>query len=1045
MANPSANPNLLNTMEWRLIGPHRGGRSVAVTGDVTNPGVFYFGACAGGVWKTTDGGTFWENVSDGYFNSAAVGAIAAAESDPNVVYAGMGESCIRANVCHGDGVYGTNNGGKTWTHLGLRDTRYISRIRVHPADANLLYVAALGDPFGPSGARGVYRSRDGGASWQHVLFRGPRTGAADLAMSYANPRILYAGMWEVRRTPWSLESGGPGSGIFKSSDGGDSWTDITANPGLPKGIKGRIGVAVSPSKPNRVWAIIEAEKSGLYRSDDAGETWQLVSEDRNLLTRPWYYNWVFADPQDSDTVYILNLAAWKSTDGGKTFNQLTTPHGDNHDLWIDPNNPLRMIEGNDGGACVSFNGGDSWSTIYNQPTAQFYHLDTDSNFPYRVYGTQQDNTAMSVPSRSHKGAIPYSDCYPVGTSESGHIAVRPDNSDIVYSGAIGSSPGGGGSLLRYDHSSGQTRSVTVWPEVTNGHGAKATRYRFQWTFPILISPHDPNVVFTAGNHLFKSTDDGTSWECLSPDLTRNDETKMGPSGGPLTIDDTGAEHYGTIFAFAESPLQPGLFWVGSDDGLAHISRDGGATWQNITPPEMPAWALICTIEPSPHNPARAYLAATRYKWADSNPYIYRTDDFGQTWTAIVGGIPDGEFTRVVREDPARQGLLYAGTESGVYVSFDNGSNWQSLQQNLPIVPVHDLAVKEDDLVAATHGRSFWILDDLTPLHEMKDGVDGAGHHLFQPRAAYRYLTSTGAERPGGPGKNYTLASGVIVTFYESKPNDERSEKVFLDAGKNPPAGAVINYYLSDKPKGEVTLTFLDARGQEIRSFSSSEDSDGPKVDANAGVNRFLWDMRYAPATRVEGDSTTEKSLDGPVAAPGVYKVRLATNGYSATQEFEIRKDPRVPATQEELETQFAMLIQIRDKLSETQKAINSIRTLKTQLGGWKERPGTPASVLDAAESLNQKLTGIEDELIQSKGSAPLDRVNFPTRLNVKIASLTSVVASADAVPTKQSRDVYKDVSARIGAQLQLLQQVTDEDVAAFNNLVQDLGLLAVVS
>ena len=1045
MANSTVHPDLLNTMEWRLIGPHRGGRVVAVTGDVSNPGVFYFGACAGGVWKTTDGGTYWENVSDGFFNSAAVGAIAASESDPNVVYAGMGESQIRGNVCHGDGVYGTNNGGKTWSHLGLRDTRHIARIRIHPSDSNLLYVAALGDPFGASAARGIYRSRDGGNSWQHVLSRGPRTGASDLAMSYANPRILYAGMWETRRTPWSLESGGPGSGIFKTTDGGDSWTDISDNPGLPKGNKGRIGVAVSPAKPNRVWAIIEAEDAGLYRSDDGGDTWQCVSKDRNLLTRPWYYNHVFADTQDPDTCYILNLAAWKSTDGGKTFNQLTTPHGDNHDLWIDPNNPQRMIEGNDGGACVSFNGGETFSTIYNQPTAQFYHVDTDNNFPYRVYGTQQDNTAMSVPSRSHKGAIPYSDCYMVGTSESGHIAVRPDNSDIVYSGAIGSSPGGGGSLLRYDHSSGQVRSVTVWPEVTSGHGARAARYRFQWTFPILISPHDPNVLFTAGNHLFKSTDDGTTWECISPDLTRNDDSKLGPSGGSITYDDTGAEHYCTIFAFAESPLQQGLFWVGSDDGLAHVSRDGGATWDNVTPPDLPPWALICTIEPSPHNPAEAYLVSTRYKWADQSPYIYRTDDYGKSWTAIVDGIPEGAFTRVVREDPAREGLLYAGTESGVYVSFNDGDSWQSLQQNLPVVPVHDLAVKEQDLVAATHGRSFWVLDDLTPLHQMKDGVDTGGNHLFKPRATYRYLTSTGAERPGGPGKNYTLASGVIVTFYESKIDENRSEKVFLDAGKNPPAGVVVNFYLMDKPEDDVTLTFLDANGGEIRSFSSSEDSDGPKVAADAGVNRFVWDMRYAPATKVEGDSSTENSLDGPVAAPGTYKVRIATNGYSAVQEFEIRKDPRVPATQEDLQAQFDLLLKIRDKLSETQEAINTIRTLKGQLTGWKDRPGAPASIVSAAGELEEKLTTIEEELIQPRGSAPLDRVNFPTRLNVKIASLTAVVGSADWVPTRQSRDVYGDLSGRIGVQLGRLQQVMDEDVSAFNNLVQDLGIPAVAS
>ena len=586
-------------------------------------------------------------------------------------------------------------------------------------------MAALGDPFDASPERGIYRSKDGGSTWEQVLSRGDRTGAADLAMDISNPRNLYAAFWETRRTPWSLESGGPGSGLFKSTDGGDNWTDLSGKKGMPEGIKGRIGVAVSPAQPSRVWAVIEAGESGLYRSDDGGETWERISKDRNLLTRPWYYNHVFADPKDPETLYILNLNAWKSVDGGRTFTQLTTPHGDNHDLWIDPNNPQRMIEGNDGGACVSFNGGDTWSTIYNQPTAQFYHVDTDSQFPYRVYGTQQDNTAMSVPSRSHKGAIPYADCYQVGTSESGHIAVRPDNSDIVYSGAIGSSPGGGGSLLRYDHSSGQVRSITVWPEVVNGLGAKSAKYRFQWTYPILISPHNPNILFTAGNHLFRSTDEGTSWEAISPDLTRNDVTKMEPSGGPLTIDDTGAEYYGTIFAFAESPLTPGLFWAGSDDGLVHVSRDGGGTWTNVTPPELPEWSLISMIEPSPHSPGTAYLVATRYKWADLHPFMYRTTDYGETWQDITGGIPEGAFTRVLREDPSRSGLLYAGTESGVYVSFNGGDSWQTLQSNLPIVPVHDLAVKEKDLVAATHGRSFWILDDLTPIHQLMDGLDSA--------------------------------------------------------------------------------------------------------------------------------------------------------------------------------------------------------------------------------------------------------------------------------------------------------------------------------
>ena len=1050
MAYPKVDPSFLNSLEWRCIGPHRGGRVVAVAGDVSNPAVFYFGACAGGVWKTTDGGTYWENVSDGFFNTAAVGAIAVAESDPNVIYAGMGESCIRGNVCHGDGVYKSTDAGKTWAHLGLEDTRHISRIRVHPKDSSLVYVAALGDAFGPNSQRGLFRSKDGGKSWEQVLTQGEGTGAIDLSMDQRNPRNLYVAFWEAQRTPWSLSSGGPGSGLFKSTDGGDTWTELSDNKGMPKGIKGRMGVTVSAARPSRVWAIIEAEESGLYRSDDGGETWERVSDDRNLFTRPWYYNHVFADTQDPDTVYILNLNAWRSLDGGLTFTQVTTPHGDNHDLWIDPNNSQRMIEGNDGGACVSFNGGDTWSTIYNQPTAQFYHVATDTQFPYRVYGTQQDNTAMSVPSRSHKGAIPYSDCYPVGTSESGHIAVRPDDSNIVYSGAIGSSPGGGGSLLRYDHRSGQVRIITVWPEVTGGLGAKAAKYRFQWTFPIVISPHDPNVLYATGNHVFRSTNEGTSWESISPDLTRNDTSKMEPSGGPLTKDDTGAEHYGTIFAFAQSPSELGVLWAGSDDGLIHVSRDGGKSWDNVTPGELPEWTLISMIEASPHDSGTAYVAATRYKRSDPRPFLYKTNDYGKTWQSITSGIPDGAFTRVLREDPARRGLLYLGTESGVYVSFDDGASWQPLQRNLPVVPVHDLAVKENDLVAATHGRSFWILDDLTPIHQLMDGVGNGQNHLFKPRPAYRYLTSTGAERPGGPGKNYTLASGVIVTYYETKTPNNTIDKTFLDAGKNPPAGVIVTYHLKDKPEGEVTLTFLDSKDQEIKSISNNGAEDEPKVPTEPGANRFVWDMRYPDAHEVPEDSTTEKNLDGPVASPGAYRVRLTVGDETRTQDFEVRKDPRIPASQEDLDAQFDFLMKIRNKLSQTQDAINSIRSIKEQVQGWKQRvsndsdSGSSEAVLDAAISLEENLTAIEEELIQPKSSVPLDRVNFPTRLNLKIASLTSVVASADAVPTQQSYEVFNELSARIDEQVERLKEVTSTDVTAFNKLIQGLGLPAVV-
>ena len=798
-------PSLLRTVEWRCIGPPRGGRVVAVAGDPVDAPVFYFGACAGGVWKTADGGTYWENVSDGYLNTAAVGAIAVSDADPNVIYVGTGESCIRGNVSHGDGVYKSTDKGKTWTNVGLSDTRHVARIRIHPSDQDTVYVAALGHAYGPNKERGVFRSRDGGQTWQKILFRSEKTGAIDLSMDPTNPRRLYASLWQVQRTPHSLISGGPESGIFRSTDSGDTWTDITDNPGLPGGPKGRIGIAVSPANPERIYATIEAKDFGLYRSDDGGDTWDLITDNRDIQGRPWYYQHIFADPQDANTVWVLNYKAWKSVDGGATFTEVTTPHGDNHDLWIDPNNAQRMIEGNDGGACVSFNGGESWSTIYNQMTSQFYHVATDNQFPYRVYGTQQDNSAISVPSWSAKGAIPWDDCYTVGGSESGHIAVHPQDPNLVFSGAIGSSPGGGGNFLRYDRATDQTRIITVWPELTTGMGAKAMKYRFQWTFPIQFSPHDPDVLYAAANQLFRSRDQGGSWEAISPDLTRNDPSKLGPSGGPITKDSTGAEVYCTIFAFVESPHENGVFWTGSDDGLVHISRDGGATWDNVTPEDLPEWSLVCMIEQSPHDPATAYLAATRYKLDDTRPMLYKTTDYGQSWTQIVNGIPTNDFTRVVREDPSRRGLLYAGTETGVYVSFDDGSSWQPLQANLPRAPIYDLAVKGTDLVASTHGRSFWVLDDLTLLHQVADSAPGSEFSLLAPRPTYRVRAASGLNGSAGPGKNYGIAFGTPLAFYETKKPGGPSDIVFLDSGKNAPPGVLVNYYLDQKPENEIQI------------------------------------------------------------------------------------------------------------------------------------------------------------------------------------------------------------------------------------------------
>ncbi len=730
-------PSLLNGLKWRSIGPFRGGRVVAVAGDPLNTQVFYFGSTGGGVWKTTDGGLTWENVSDGFFKRASVGSIAVAESDPNVIYVGMGESTIRGNVSHGDGVYRSTDAGKSWTYLGLEKTRSIAKVRVHPKNPDLVYAAAFGHAHGPNPERGIYRSSDGGKTWEHILYHGENAGAIDLSMDPNNPRILYVAFWEARRYPHTLVSGGEGSGIFKSIDGGDSWKEITRNPGLPKGVLGKIGITASQAQSGRVWAIIEAEDGALFRSDDGGNSWQRVNEDITLRNRAWYYHHIHADPQDAETLWILNTPCWKSIDGGRTFFDVGFPHGDHHDLWIDPRNPQRMIEGSDGGACISFNGAESWSTVYNQPTIEFYHVITDSQDPYRVYGAQQDNSTLSTLSRSTLAGITESDTYEVGGGESGYIAVRPDNPNIVFAGNYQ------GYITRYDHRSDQKQNIAVWPELASGWGAKDQKYRFQWTAPIVLSPHDPNVLYITGNHVFRSTDEGNSWESISPDLTRNDVTKQEASGGPITKDNTGAEYYDTIFAFAESPLVRGLFWAGSDDGLIHVSRDNGQSWQNVTPPDLPVWALITIIEPSPHDPATAYVAATRYKLDDFEPYLYKTNDYGQTWTKITNDIRENDFTRAIREDPERRGLLFAGTETGMYVSFDDGEHWQPLQLNLPVVPIHDLVINGSDLVVATHGRAFWILDDITPLRRMSKDVQDSSIFLFKPGVTTRSMTNLG--------------------------------------------------------------------------------------------------------------------------------------------------------------------------------------------------------------------------------------------------------------------------------------------------------------
>ncbi|CAN0478325.1 unnamed protein product, partial [Laminaria digitata] len=709
-----------------------------------------------GVWKTTDGGQSWENISDGYFGGS-IGAIAVSEWDNNVIYAGGGEKTVRGNVSHGYGMWKSEDAGKTWKDIGLDKSYHISRVRIHPKNPDLVYAAVMGNLYRDTEERGVYRSKDGGETWERILFANAGAGAVDLILDPSNPRIMYASTWKIRRTPYSLESGGEGSALWKSTDSGDTWTELTTKEGMPEGTLGIIGVTVSPANPNRVWAIIENEDGGVFRSEDGGETWALINTDRNLRQRAWYYSRIYADPQNEDKVYVANVQFWRSKDGGKTYESIRTPHGDHHDLWIAPENTDRMIVGDDGGAQVSFSGGVDWSTYHNQPTSQFYRVTTDNHFPYRILGAQQDNSTVRILSRSNGGSITESDWTSTAGGESGFLAPHPDNPDIVYGGSYG------GYLQRYNHATSESRTINVWPDNPMGAGAEDMRIRFQWNFPIFFSPHDNNVVYTTGNQVFKTTNEGQSWEAISPDLTRNDPETLGSSGGPITKDNTGVEYYATIFAALESIHEPGVFWAGSDDGLLHVTRDGGANWENVTPPKnmMPEWILINSIEIDPFNPGGLYVAATMYKHGDFAPYLYKTENYGKSWKKITEGIEAEHFTRVIRADPNREGLLYAGTETGLYISFNDGESWESFQLNLPVVPITDLTIKDNDLIVATQGRSFWVLDDLTLLHQLNDEIAESDLWLYAPRSTYR-LRGRGGSAPTGAGEN--PPNGVVLRY-----------------------------------------------------------------------------------------------------------------------------------------------------------------------------------------------------------------------------------------------------------------------------------------
>jgi photosystem II stability/assembly factor-like uncharacterized protein len=1066
--------SLLGSLEWRCIGPHRGGRVVAVAGCPADPMTFYVGACAGGVWKTTDGGLTWLCVTDGQLTTAAVGAVAVAPSDPNVVYAGTGEACIRNDLSHGDGVYRSADAGKTWTNVGLRDSRHIGRIVVHPRDANLVYVAAFGHAWGPNEQRGIFRSKDGGRNWEHVLFKSERAGSHDIAIDPSNPRALYAPIWQAQRYPHALISGGEECGLWRSLDGGDTWADISRSPGLPRGMLGKIGVAVSPEPVGgrgwgRVWALVEAEDGALFRSDDGGSSWERASEFSGLRTRPWYYMHVTADPRDPDTVYVQNYRLWKSIDAGRTFLQAPTPHGDDHALWIDPANPRRMIEGNDGGACVSFNGGQSWSSIYNQPTAQLYHVTTDSGFPYRVYASQQDNTAISIPSCSPLGAITERDWIKPGGGESGYIAIKHDDPDyVVASGPVGRRVTNDVMLL-HDRKTLQDWQNTVWPELHGwGVGAGALKYRFNWTFPIHFSRHDPDVLWAASQHLHRSIDKGASWEVLSMDLTRNDRSKLGSSGGPITRDNTGAEVYCTIFALAESPQRRNLLWCGTDDGLVHRSDDGGRTWTNITPDgkrgkiagargdALPEWALISIVEASPHDADTIHVAATRYKHDDTRPYLYKTADRGKTWRKITGGIPENEFTRTIREDPSRKGLLYCGTETSIYVSFDDGEKWDRLGGNLPVAPIYDLVVKDVEMVVATHGRSIWILDDLTPLHQIHDMLKAkrakrgaaSASLLFRPRTTVRLRITGGyagvaaqanlSRGPAWPGMvSYGRTGTGIVRVLPVRRPDGSHETLYLDSGQNPPYGVVVHYHLPEPPPEDVTLAFLDAKGRELRSFSRVRD----RLPAKAGINRFLWNRRLAGAPHVLArDLEPFPRNDGPMVVPGRYAVRLTAGGRSQTHSFDVLPDPRVQTGAGDLAEQFAFLTAILQKIVTVNSTINDIDALLEALPNldhraWKGTP--PAALRKASKKLTKELVAIRRALIDVNYSqAQL----WGSGLHEKFNALFDTVDSADFAPARQTREVFEVLSGQLEKQLARWRKARENLLPAFNRAVAEARL-----
>ena len=1025
----SYNKELYSSIKYRLVGPFRGGRAGTISGVINNQNLYYMGTAGGGVWKTEDAGNTWEPISDGYYGGS-IGALAVSESDPNIIYVGEGEQTLRGNVSSGMGMWKSLDAGETWEYIGLPKSEHISRIRIHPKNPNVVYVGVIGNLWKPNNERGLYKTIDGGKSWSKILFVSDKAGVGDIILDPNNSRIIYASTWEMKRNGYRMDSGGPDSKVFRSYDEGETWEDISEFNGLPSFPWGIVGIAISPVNSKRIWMMIEADEGGVYRSDDGGNNWKKINSNRALRQRAWYYTRIYADTQNEDKVYVLNVSYGVSTDGGKTFTLKNAPHGDHHDLWIDPYNNMRLAIADDGGGQISNDGGDNWTTYFNQPTAQFYRVTTDNAFPYRIYGAQQDNSTIRINHRTSSSSITERDWEPTAGGESAHLAPDPKNNDIVFGGTYK------GYMMMKDHSNGQNRSVNIWPDNPAGSGAEVMKYRFNWNFPILFSPNDPNKLYAGSNYLHLSTNGGQSWQTISGDLTRNIPETIKSSGGPITQDNTGAEFYANIFAIAESELEEGVIWTGSDDGLIHVTKDGGKTWENVTPPSniSPRLNMINCIDVSPFEKGKVYVAATSYKFGDYTPYLYKTDNYGKTWELITNGIPENYYTRALRSDKKRPGLLYSGTEWGMFISFDDGENWSNFQLNLPITSIRDIHVKENDLILATHGRSFWMIDDLTPLHQLNEKNKDSNVILFKPDLSYRMAQSGGWRKPNT-----------------------------LLVGENHPNGVIINYYLKNYNSDSdfLKIEILNKDGSIIRSFTNNVEKMMDSIDENpvlsnsndidyalassnlktimpkSGGNRLIWDMRYPGFTSFDGMVFYSSPNTGPKVTPGKYDVVLTYNNETIKREFEIVKDPRVKITQVDYEKQLGFLLRVRDEVSKANQIIIDIRKIKNDLDFLLKKVKGKDQIIQLIIKYKKELEVIENNIHMTKNQSRQDPLNYGIRINNRIAFLLADSQRGDYPPTNQSLEFFESIKEELNIEISNFKKVLNTYTMQINNMIED--------